>query len=360
MKVRGTVIQGALAVAGLSAAYATWQREPERAAGEVVVLEATRSDLQKARFEDDKGWVEVWRGPAPEGAGDKAAWLKLSAREPAPPSNTKAPERELRGNDAAVRLLDALTPLRASRALGVVEPGKLKEFGLAPADAPDGGAAPAYKKRTLAITARGDTRTFTVGSPPGLYATYIKDDRDGRVYLLGGSVVSDLENASARLSDRTLHGFKAGDYDGVTVEAGGKSRELVALPGDSPASGKLASKKTADKPDETARNWHDKLFRSYPSEILGKGEKPSAGEPQIALKVTYASKGAQKGFIEVGKIALPPPATPPPAALPGGHPSPTPPQVEYWARTEHTAGWVKLGFGIEDVLKEAEKIAAAE
>jgi len=359
MKVRGTVIQGALAVVGLGAAYATWQREPERAAGEVVVLEATKSDLGRARFEDDKGWVEVWRGPAPEGGGDKAAWLKLSAREASAPGKTATPERELRGNDAATRLLDSLTPLRASRALGVVEAGKLKEFGLAPADAPDGGAAPPYKKRALSITARGDTRTFTVGTPPGLYASYLRDDRDGRVYLLGGSLVSDLENASARLADRTLHAFKAGDYDALTVEAGGKSRELVAVAGDSPAASKLAGKKTPDKPDETARNWHDKLFRLFPSDILGKGEKPAAGEPPVSLKVTYAGKGASKGFIEVGKVALPPPPAPPPPP-PGGHPPPPPPLAEYWARTEHTAGWVKLGFGAEDVLKEAEKIAATE
>ena len=42
-------------------------------------------------------------------------------------------------------------------------------------------------------------------------------------------------------------------------------------------------------------------------------------------------------------------------------PSPTPtPPAEYYARSERTAGWVKLGGGAEEVVKEAEKIAGAE
>ncbi len=54
------MIQGALAVVGLGAAYATWQREPEKVAGEVVVVEATKAEVTRVRFEDDKGWVELY------------------------------------------------------------------------------------------------------------------------------------------------------------------------------------------------------------------------------------------------------------------------------------------------------------
>ena len=39
MRARGATIQGALAGLGMLAAYGTWQREPERAAGEVTVLD---------------------------------------------------------------------------------------------------------------------------------------------------------------------------------------------------------------------------------------------------------------------------------------------------------------------------------
>src|SRR5262249_59081996 len=117
-----------------------------------------------------------------------------------------------------------------------------------------------------------------------------------------------------------VHGVKAGEFDASSVEAGGKKRDL-AVTGETPAAQKLASAKTPDKPDETAKNWHDKLFRVFPSEVLGKGEKPANGEPQVALKVTYGSKGKQKGFIEVGKVTLPAPATPPAAPPPPGTPA---------------------------------------
>ena len=372
MRPKGTMIQGALAVIGLGAAYATWQREPDKGATEVVVLEAKKSDVARVRFEDDKGSVELWRGDKSDG-DEPTAWVKISAREE---RGQKVPEREVRGNEASLRLLDSFAPLKASRALGQIsDTAKLKEYGLAPPDppaVPDGGAAPAgltqpaFKKRTIAVTARGDTRSFLVGTPPGLFATYIRDERDSHVYLLGGSLIGDLESASTRMVDRTLHGFKGGEYDALTVESGGKKRDLVVT-GDLPNTTKFASAKSPDKPDETLKNWHEKLFRVFPSDVLGKGEKPAGGEPQVVLKVAYAQKSKGKGFLEVAKVVIPaPPAPatpPPPAEKVNPHAPPPPPAgptTEYWARTEHTAGWVKLGFGTDDLVKEAEKIAATE
>jgi hypothetical protein len=376
MKPRGTLIQGALAFVGLGAAYATWQREPERAPGEVVVLDARKDDVTKVRFEDDKQWVEVTRGARDPGEEKPTIWIKVAAHEQ---GKDKIPERELRGNDQSARLLEGFAPLKAARALGAVEPGKLKEFGLAAPDAParDGGAPatpPSWKKRTVTVTVRGQARVFTFGTPQGLYASYLKDEADGRVYLLSGTLMTDLENAGTRMVDRTIHGFKVADVDAITVEAAGKKRELAVTAGEAVNSVKLASKATPDKPDETAKNWHEKLFRAFPTDVLGKGEKPPTGEPQSVLKVAYAAHGASKGFLEIGKLMVTPPAPPPPpmrppiAPGPNGPknpkaaPPPTPPapQPEYWGRSEHTAGWVKLGYGTDDLVKESEKIAASE
>jgi hypothetical protein len=50
---RGLAVQGGLALAGLAIAYGTWQREPERAAGEVIVVDASKSELGSVHFEDD-------------------------------------------------------------------------------------------------------------------------------------------------------------------------------------------------------------------------------------------------------------------------------------------------------------------
>jgi Domain of unknown function (DUF4340) len=331
MRTRGAAVQGGLAALGLIAAYATWQRQPDRPAGEVVVMDLGKNDLQKVRFDDGTKWIELTE--TKEG-GDRVVFMKIAANE-----KTKTPERELRGNDGALKLWDKFAPLRGSRALGVLAADKLKELGL---DAP---------KKHVEVTVRGEKRMLEVGTSPfGVSDPYVKTS-DGQVYVLGGAVVSDLESASVRLVDRALHGFKPTEWDGLSVSAGGKQRQLVQTNPEQPAAAKLASKKTPTKPDEMAKNWHDKVWRLFASELLGKGEKPANGEPVTALRIDYSSGGKAKGFLEVGRVT-------PPAA--NAVSSAAPPAPEAYGRTEHTAGWVKLPPSAEDLLKEAEKIAAAE
>ncbi len=338
MRTRGAAIQGGLAAVGLLAAYFTWQREPERPSGEVVVMNLGKNDLQKVRFDDGTKWVEV---RAEQVNGDRVVYLKVSKND-----QTHTPERELRGNEAAGKLWDKFAPLHGTRALGVLAADKLKELAL---DAP---------KSKMEITARGDKRTFDVGTPPfGVADPYIKDESDNKVYVLGGGVISDLQSASVRLIDRALHDWKPQEADGLTIAAGGKKRELVQLAAPPPAQSKLAPKKNPTKPDELAKNWHDKLWRLYTTDLLGKGEKPANGEPAIALRVDYFDHGKEKGFVEIGRV--PAPATAPPPAN-SSAPPPAQPANDYFARTEHTAGWVKLPPTTEDLLKEAEKVAAAE
>ena len=153
----------------------------------------------------------------------------------------KKPAREVPGNEGAERLWEKFAPLRATRALGTLKPDKLKELGL---DAP---------KKKLELTARGVKHTFEVGSSPfGVSDPYVKDDQDGRVYVLGGGVINDLASAGVRLVDRGLHGFKPGDFDSVTISAGGKTRTLSAPPAENPFAAKLVDPKSG-KPDEMSR-----------------------------------------------------------------------------------------------------------
>src|SRR5262249_19730262 len=129
MKARGAAIQGSLAAFGLIAAYATWQREPERAPGEVTVLDAGKNDITKIRFEGEGGkWTELEAKNEAEG---RVVWLRLSGKADAKPAPT--PERTVRGNEGALKLVEKFAPLRATRALGTLAAEKLKELGL---DAP--------------------------------------------------------------------------------------------------------------------------------------------------------------------------------------------------------------------------------
>ena len=163
----------------------------------------------------------------------------------------------------------------------MLDAAKLKELGL---DAP---------KRKLEITTRTETREFQIGSPdPGTNDPYLRDVKDGTVYVFGSSTVGDLDNAAQRLMERTLHGFAPADIELITVATVGdnvKSRTFSAKPGATQMSLKLTPQK-GDKPDDAAGAWHDKLWRLLGTDIMGKGEEPQSGKPVLALRVDYKDK----------------------------------------------------------------------
>jgi len=346
---RGLAVQGGLALAGLVVAYTTWQREPERAAGEVVVVDSTKAELANVHYEDDNSVVDVRRK---DDGGEKSVWLRIEDKtpvappakpgQPPPPAAPKPhPPRELRGEEPAEKFLAQFAPFRSPRAFGILDAAKAKELGLGDS------------KKRLTVTARGETREFVLGQPGTLGSeTYLRDTKDGRVYLMSRALASDLQSASHRLVDRRLHAFKIPDFNRVTVKVGGKTRELVVTNGHDQATYKLASATTPEKPDEMARNWHEKIWRLFPTEILGKGELPPGGEPKVALRVEYADRGKPVGWIEIGKVDV---ATPEQAPLSSSTSAAK--TAELYGRTEHTAGWVKLSNDLS-TLQEAEKVAA--
>jgi hypothetical protein len=321
MRARTAGVQGALAAVGLVAAYLTWQRVPEDREAEVVVLSVSRSEVEKIRYEDERRWVEVL--PA---RGDQVSWVREGTK-PRPhvppiapdggePASPLEPERirEYRGSEAAKQLFDKVSPLRATRALGSLGEEKLKELGLS-----DTG-------RKLEISARGGSHGFSLStSALGVGSPYLRSEADGKVYLLKGTLVSDLEFASSRLVDRRLHEFKPEDADKVVVSVGEQSREL------SWAGGKLGV--PGGPVDELATNWHEKIWRMGGVEVLGRGEEPPGGAPELQLRVEYRKGARPLGFIELG---------------PSGS--------DVYARTEHTAGWVKLHSGAHEILREREKV----
>jgi len=332
MNVRGAAVQSGLAALGLVVAYTTWQREPERAPGEVVVVDVNKSDVTSVRLDAGDGkTIELERRKEAHDE-EPRVWLKLSAD-----AKAKKPARELPGNEGAERLWDKFAPLRATRALGAMKADKLKELGL---DAP---------KKKLEVTARGVKHTFDVGASPfGVSDPYVKAS-DGKVYVLGGGVINDLESAGVRLIDRQLHAFKPGDFDAVTITAGGKSRTLQVPPAENQFAAKLLGK--GGKPDDMAKNWHDKVWRIMVTDVLGKSEQPTSGTPEVACKVEYGWRGKPKGFVELAHI------TPPPVASNVSAPASA---VEVWGRSERTASWDKLPGNADDMIKECSKIAAGE
>ncbi|HEX8434646.1 MAG TPA: hypothetical protein VF697_06070, partial [Archangium sp.] len=159
MRARGVALQGALAAVGLVAAYFVWQREPAGLPGEVVVLDAPNQALERVRYEDSAGWVELFR----EGSEDGALWLRLGTKPGA-----RAPPRVLRANETAEKLFARFAPLWASRGLGVLDAETLAEVGLK--DSP----------RKLVVTLSTGEHTFSLaGASIGWGSPYVRREADG-------------------------------------------------------------------------------------------------------------------------------------------------------------------------------------
>jgi hypothetical protein len=345
MNTRGVAVQGGLAAAALLAAYFTWQRQPELVAGEVYALDIAKGDLEKLRYEDQDlhSFAELVKDKDENGSfvsvhlsGSDATGARMPSNHPMVP--IKVPERFVRGNEAASRLFERVAPMRATRALGVLDGAKLKDLGLD------------TTKKRLEVVGRGTKRRYAIApAPPGGMDPYIRDEQDGRVYIISRTILSDLQSATTNLVERRLHSFKLEDVDRVIVYASGKKKEFKAnrieeLPG------VRLTAAGADKPDETAKNWHDRVWNLFPSDVLGRGEAPDGGSPKTAVRVEYFMRGRSLGWVELAR-------KPAPAANEStATPAPPTPDAAY-GRSEFSLGWMKLPQDANALINEGESLA---
>ncbi|NPD26866.1 hypothetical protein [Corallococcus exiguus] len=408
MKARDVAVQGVLAGVALVAAFFVWQREPSRAQGEVTVEDAQASALDRIRYDEEVRFVELFRDPqdrdtvwvrlgnkpakpgseagvasdagsaaldagalahvtsdagpqvganSPASAGNTGALTVTTDAGVAPRANTGAlaaatdagvapranaganastdagtpaspapvpPPRELRGNDVALKLFSRFAPLRAQRDLGVLDDKKLEEIGLVKTE------------RGLTLTLDGTPKTFRLATPAsGWGAPYLQRTTDGHVFLLGPGLLPDLEAAASRLVDRRLHTFDVDGFDHIVISTGTTSRAFVAS-GKSPGAVQLSPVDAPSTPDDFARNWHDRLWRLTPVELLGRGEAPPGPAPTPAFRVEYQRAGKAVGELSMAKT----------------------PDGSWYARTEFTAGWTRMGGGLELLAEDAAKLTA--
>ncbi|WP_224241594.1 hypothetical protein [Hyalangium gracile] len=361
MNARGVALQGGLAALGLLAALLTWQREPEGLPGEVTVLDISKRALQRARFDDATRFVEVFREkdgelwvrigdkpkpPAPAGAtadggvmdGGVAAGASDAGPAvvatagasdagvppgPAAPPAPPAPPKELRANQNAESLFNRLAPLKGTRSLGELDAKKLEELGLV------------NSPRKLTFTVDGREEVLTLAAPIGIgWGSPYALRGDGKVFLLGSAILPDFEGGMNRLVDRRLHTFEGEDFDTFTVSQGKNARTFV-VSGKPPGAVTVAPQTAPDKPDEFVHNWHDRIWRMLAMDVLGRGEEPEGGVPEEVFRVEYRKGDKVLGFLTVARGA----------------------KGEFYAKTEHSAGWVRFHSGLETVVNEAVKVA---
>ena len=289
---RATLVHlGLLAVAAVFAVL-VWTRDKKPKAlaqGDVTVWSGRPADVERITYEGKgkKASLEVKKDAAGSylvGTFEKPATAPRgdAGADAAAPSTTV----NIVSVGAGGKLLEALAPLKALRALGKIADDRAAEFGLAE---PDG---------KLVVTLKGAPRTLVVGGPtPGGADRYVKDEGSGEVYALKGDVVRDLESADQRLMERDLHEWKDADVASAKITAGGKTRAVVR----GGAEGKKfwADPTAADKNDETVGNWMTKLDRLKPTEYA---PSPPEGR-EVVVRVDYSDAGRPLGFIEVAKVA---------------------------------------------------------
>lgn len=346
MKTRSAAIQFVLALVALIAAYVTWQRPAKDAVKteSVVIADASRTSLERVRYEDGVRAVELEKkdrflvtlsflpGKRPvfdagisvieldagvDGGVDGGP-MQVAVKPPEP-----APDRTVFANDRAETIWARLTPFEGSRALGQLSKEKLDEVGLTSSE------------RKLELQISGLTRRFTISRPvSGLIGNYAQDEKSGDVWVISSSLFNDLDPNSQVLVDRRLHQFKQAEYDAFVVQSGGKDASFVQSGAEIPQTTKVARAATPDKPDELAKNWHDKIWnRLIVTEVLAAGENPKAGPVETQLTIQYTFKGKSKGFLELG----------------------VDPQKGTWARSENTPGWVSIHQGSEEIILEGQK-----
>jgi hypothetical protein len=342
MNGRAVAIHGGLAMLGLTAAYLTWQRQPELQTGEVFVLDITKNELQMVRFDDEeaKTWAELQLANDDTGS---FVTLRLSGREateakttpPSPSAGKAIPERSLRGSDAAKTLYERFAPLRAVRALGVMDPAKLKDLGLA------------TPKKRLTVQTRSGRRVFDLAPAPlGGTDPYLRDQSDGRVFVVARAILSDFQSASTNLVERHLHSFRLEEADRVSLTAGAAKKDYRIARSADGRGVEIALASIPDKPDSTARTWQERAFGLWATESLGKGEKPAEGEPATKLRLEYFGRGRSLGWMELAEAS---------GSEAVSTAAPTPKKALY-ARSEMTAGWVKLSADNESLFAEGEKL----
>jgi hypothetical protein len=361
VKARSAAWQGAIALGALTLAAATWLRGPETAApGGVDIADVPAGSVQRVVWDDGSHRVEVervhpgepgvrvriarspWLLP-PDAGVDAGAARGADGGQPRlsdagsvrfPDGGTRdggllpgdiappAPDRELRGNEAAEKLLEQFSPFTAARALGSPDGAKLRELGL------EGGL------HRLDVYTDSGHLSFAVSSPVGTGASYLRTE-DGRVFVLGGTLIQDLTSAGSRLVDRRVHAIRPEDADRVVVHLGAESKTFVQrrVAGTT----KLFPDAHSDTPDAYAQPWLERLNKTVPSDVLGRGEVPPEGEPKVELRVDFLHGNQQLGFVELARA-----------------------QNGWFARSEHSIGWMRVVGRAEGLVHDAERVVSPQ
>lgn len=327
---RGLVIHAGLFVLASAGAAQLWMRDEKPksiAQSEATVWSGRSADIERIVFDgkgkkvsleakkDDVGAYYVGAlersAPTPPPAG--------SAGAPPPPAPPKAGKTEFVAVGAAQKIIEAMAPLKALRALGRIPEDRSSEFGLAE---PEG---------TLIVTVKGTEHKLVIGgTTPGGGDRYVRDPSSGETYVIDGDAVRDFDTAESRLIERDLHEWKEAEVTTADLKSGDKKRQIVR--GGPEGKRFWADPGAADQKEETVANWMSKLDRLRPTDYV----MTTPADKQDIVRIDYSAGSRKLGFVEVARI---------PAADPAGKP-------DYLVRTERTRLFAKVPASAAEQIEQ--------
>ena len=322
---RGALIHGALLVVMLVYGYRTWTRDKTIQAdlGSVVLWDKGDTDLVSLELKSDKkitklerrnqGGETYWWGiettiekkpkaevkppepPKPaDGSGSAAASGSAagsgSAAAPAVAEEEVRKVHEFPLGEAADTLLKGYTQARALRDLGKPSEEQNKDYKLNDV------------KLTLTVTFKDGSRSFLVGgSVYGGSDRYVADEQSKRAYVFSKDLISSLEIGESSLHLLDPRGFDPSKLEAVTIEGGGKSKNVARVQTGGVEGQQIKTWGNPDtkKADQTIANFIDNTNNLRPTEY-----KPEAkiADLTLVLKLTYKDARAnQLGTLQLYK-----------------------------------------------------------
>jgi hypothetical protein len=197
-----------------------------------------------------------------------------SAAAPAEPETIEEVE-EFKAGAFGDKLFEALAPLRAKRELEETDTEELEQFGLVE---PEGVLTVERKDK--------DPRVFELGaSVYGGGSRYMRDRQSGAVYLIEAQAFKPLKRGGRALQDRRLRPGKTEDVVAVKIAGEAGTVELEQHNRDDRDKAFWAFR-GQQAPNDTAKNWLDKVFRMRSRGFVQDDEQPARLVSSFRIDIT--------------------------------------------------------------------------
>jgi hypothetical protein len=352
---KSAAVYGGLLAVLLGVSWARWTAEPAlELDGKVVMVAGEPDDLlsvtwhsenrdkavitKKSDEHGDYYWVDYTRwtevkpakpapkppepdeDPAAEGSEDGGdAPEAPEAPEPEPEPTYETSEQSFKSSDKAEEVFEDLAPLLALRKLTDITPEKREATGLDEAT------------ESVELAKQGKTVRISFGGE--VYGTrdrYAQIEGSDDIYLVDDELLRSLKFARTRLPDRSLWPTETKNLAKVTVAAGENSVELIQKNAADPSKAAWVRASSPDEDATQAQTWMEKALKLKSVRYAEDDDEVDALE--LAFSLTLEDDKGASMTVEV-------------LQEPGDNP-------EYYARSPHTRGLVRLLRGPSDQLAQ--------